>query len=276
MADSKDGSQPSSEALDQTLSGLLTGAGGVQDVFAQGPTYQAPGATTTGAQADALAAASNPAYQTGIDYGNYYTNAILQNNGLTGNQSSNLDATQGIAQQYGQLANTALDYGANGLDQLYSDVTNDTLKAVNSSFNNSGLFGSDSNMNTAAQGVASALAPLQLDQYNQQLAYQQQNLAAQAATLGQASDMSQQGVTNSGTLINQLGTLFGLEQAPSAVATGVGAAQDTAAQAEADQYLTQLSQLFGLTGGTSGTTAEAAPNWWDYLSGGLGTLLGAL
>lgn len=259
-----DGTGDASVALNDTINNLLTGAGGVDEVFAGGPTYVGPGTTTTQAWDDALAAASNPSYDSGVSAGIDNTAQMIGNWGLTSSQAADLANTQALANTYATNASTALDYGANGLDQLYSDVTNDTLQAVNSSFNNSGLFGSDSNQEAAAAGVASALAPLQLDQYNQQVQYQMDNLAAQGTTLGQSSSMAQQGTDNLGTLANTLGSYYGLAQAPATVETGVGAAQDTAAQAEADQSLTFLSDLFGLTSSTS-NTGETAANWWDYL-----------
>jgi len=270
-----DGTGDASVALNDTINNLLTGAGGVDEVFAGGPTYVGPGTTTQQGWDDALAAANNPTYDAGVSSGIGYTTAVNNNQGYTSTQANDQYGVIGLQDTYGQLAANAMNDEANGLDQVYSDVTNDTLQAVNSSFNNSGLFGSDSNQEAASQGLASALGQLQLDQYNQNVQNEKDYLAAQAATYGQSYDMGQQAYNNVANGATSLGAYFGLGQAPSTVETGVGAAQDTAAQAESDQYISLLSDLFGLTSGTS-NTGETAASWTDYLLPLLGIGVSAL
>jgi hypothetical protein len=262
--------QKPEDAMDAEVQGnnaLVDIFSGVQTAYDAGPTYTAPGSTTQQSWEQALGAAGNPSYSSGVSVGLDNTAQMIGNWGLTDTQAGNISGVQGIAGQYGQNAATALDYGANGLDQLYSDVTNDTLGAVNKAYNNSGIAGSTANYDAAAQGVASALAPLQLDQYNKQAQYQMDNLAAQAGTLGQSSALAQQGTDNLGALAQTLGSYYGLNQAPSTVASTVGTAQDAAASAESNQYVDWLGSLTSALGGTTGAAGTSTPtSWMDFLA----------
>lgn len=222
--------------LDQLLG---TSSGGLQGIFTKGPQvfnqseYAGVSPTTTGAWNNSLAAAGNPTYAGGVQ------GALTDQAAKAGGQNLGVnDPTY---------------------EALRTKLMNDTLGATNASFNNSGLFGSDSNQRAAGEGVGNALAGLDYTQY--QNGQQQQQQA-----------------------IQNLPGLFSALQAPSATAGAVGSAMDADKQAtltgQADLFnrtqnapLLQLQQLAGILGGSAPsagtTTTKSQPStpWWQSALG---------
>ena len=186
-------------ALNSTITKLATGIG---DLYKPGSSsYIAPGSTTTGAWQSSLDAANNPAYSGGI---------------------------AGAIESYGRRAAG----GELGLDdpayrQVRANLADDVTTATNNSFNNSGLFGSDSNRRGLAEGLTSSLGALDLQQL--ELGKSRQ---AEAATL--------------------LPQLLQGGQLPSSLAASVGASQDADAQNKANGQIDYLSRIMGLVNGASG------------------------
>jgi hypothetical protein len=217
-------SQSTDPQVTSTLDQLLKG---VSSAYSAGPTYQAPGATTQQGWNSALSAASNPDYASGV-------------NGAISNLS-------GIA------SGNALGQQDPGYAALRSQLSNNVLTQTNSAFNNSGLFGSDSNQTAAAQGLTNGLGALDYQQYQDSLARQQQ-------------------------AVSDLPGLYQAAQLPSGTQTAVGSAQDTAKQAGADKNITLLGQLSSIlngsapAAGSTTTTTSPAPSLLQSLLG-LGTSL---
>lgn len=215
---------PASAAVKATVDKLATGIG---NAFTPGGSlYVAPGANTTGGQAASLAAAQNPLFANDVN---------------------------GAIQSFGNIA-AGNDYGTNdpGYAALRSQVANDTLTGINSAFNNSGLFGSDSNMRAAGEGLGNALAGLDYSNFQND---QQRQL--QAAGL--------------------LPQLFQTAQLPGSIQQSVGAAQDAAAQAEKAGPTDLLAKLTAIANGTAGaggtTTTNVQPGtplYQTLLGGGIG------
>ena len=178
-----------------------------------GTTYVAPSAATTGGWAASLNAANDPAYSSGIK------SAIDRYSGIAGGQSGMNDP---------------------GYTALRSKLQNDVTAGVNSSFNNSGLFGADSNQKSLASGLGDALGGLDYQQYRYG-----NDQASQAATM--------------------LPQLFSAQQLPSSIQQAVGAAQDASAQGKQTgglDWLTQLTQgLNGASGAAGQTSTEQMPLW---------------
>lgn len=219
-------SGPSNPDLNATVSKLSKG---LAAEYTPGKSlYQAPGANTTGGWGSSLAAAANPAFA----------------GGLAGAMQSYGNRAAG-----GELGLEAPGYRA-VRDQLQSDIT----AGVNSSFNNSGLFGSDSNQRGLAQGLAGGLGALDMQQYNNSLDRQ-----SEAANL--------------------LPSLFAANQLPSSIMQSVGASQDADAAAKAagpTDYLARLTGILNGTAGASGTTTTTsqptAPLWQTLLGLGVKAL----
>lgn len=217
-------SQSSDPQVSSTLDSLLKG---VSTQYAAGPTYQAPGATTQAGEAGALSAASNPLYAQGVQ----------------GALSSQVPMASGQ------------DVGVNDptYQALRAQNVNDALTTTNAAFNNSGLFGSDSDQKAAGTGVANAMNNLDYQQYQTGLAQQQQ-------------------------AISNLPGLYQAAQLPSGTQTAVGSSQDAATQAGANQNITLLGQLSSIlngsapTAGTTTTSTQPAPSTLQSLLG-LGTAL---
>lgn len=152
-------SQSSDPQVTSTLNQLL---GGVSNAYSAGPTYTAPGATTTGSQTAALGAAANPDYASGVN---------------------------GAIASYAPVAAGA-DIGQNdpGYAALRANLANTVTTDTNASFNNSGLFGSNNNATATAQGLGNALGSLDYQQYQDSLA-RQNNAAAQLPSLYQAAQL---------------------------------------------------------------------------------------
>lgn len=203
--------------------------------------YGGVGDTTKQSWQTALNAANNPAYASGIN---------------------------GAIDSYGRTASGA-NLGQNdpGYATLRSKLQNDVLTGTNSSFNNSGLFGSDNNQYAANKGLGDALGALDYQQYSNSLDRQTQ--AAQ-----------------------MLPQLFAAGQQPAAVSGSVGAAKDADTQAALlgqndlfrrtnDAPLDLLSRLTSTaagnaaTSGTSTTSSNTTPAtpWWQGALGLAGSLL---
>lgn len=215
---------PTNAAADATLTKLATGLG---NEYSPGKSlFTAPGANTTGGQAASLSAASNPLYSAGI-------------NSAIGD--------------FGDVA-AGNRFGTNdpGYAALRSKLSNDVLTQTNQSFNNSGLFGSDSNQRAAGEGLGNALAGLDYGNYQQDIQRQQQ-----------AAGM--------------LPGLFSAQQLPSSVQQSVGASQDAASAAQAagpSDFLAKLSAIAAGTAGAGGTTqtntSPGTPWWQTALGAGIG------
>lgn len=215
---------PSNPDVTATTSTLAKGLGALATPGAT--TYTAPGSTTTGGQAASLAAANNP----------LYSNAV---NGAIGS--------------FGNIA-AGNQFGTNdpGYAALRNKLSNDVLTSTNQSFNNSGLFGSDSNQKAAASGLADSLGALDYSNFQND-----QQRQAQAAGL--------------------LPGLFSAAQLPSSVQQSVGASQDAAANAQQNGQLDFLSRLTSAAAGnaasagtTTTNTQPGTPLWQSLLGGGIG------
>lgn len=210
-------------AINKTLTKVATGLG---DLYQPGSSsYVAPGSTTTGGWNASLGAAGNQDYAGGI------AGAI----GSYGNRA----------------AGNELGMNDPGYAALRSKLQNDVTTGVNSSFNNSGLFGSDSNVKSLSSGLADSLGALDYQQYNNSL-----NRQSEAANL--------------------LPQLFSGAQLPSSIQQSVGASMDADKAAQANgkiDYLNRiLAPLTGASGaaGTAQTTTNTPDPWRLLLGGGLG------
>lgn len=219
-------SGPTNPALNDTLTKLSKG---IAAEYSPGKSlYVAPGANTTAGWNASLAAAQNPAYASGLS-------------GAIGSYAN-------------RAAGNELGMNDPGYATLRSKLGNDVMQTVNSSYNNAGLFGSDSNMKAAASGLTDSLGALDYQQYQNSL-----NRQTEAATL--------------------LPQLFSGAQLPSSIQQSIGASQDANAAAQAagpTDYLAKLSSILAGTAGASGTTTTQTqptpPLWQQILGVGLSAL----
>ena len=219
-------SGPSNPDLNATVSKLAKGLG---SEYRQGKSlYQAPGANTQAGWAAQLGAANNQ------------------------------DFTGGIAGAIGSYGNRAAGNELGINDPLYAAqrerLNNDVSKSVMGSFNNSGLFGSDSNIKGLTEALAGAQGGLDLQQRTE--SYGRQSEAA-----------------------NLLPQLFSAGQLPGSIQGSVGASQDAAANAQANGPTDYLAKLTGILNGTasaSGTTTTTStpttPLWQQILGLGVSIL----
>jgi hypothetical protein len=230
--------------VNPTLSKLLKGVQSQYDANPQGyffdkPLYAGTGATTDNALSTMLAGANNPA--AGQAFGNTFSEV---SDIAAGNR-----------------------FGMNdpGYAALRSGLENDVTTANLSAFNNSGLFGSDSNRTALTKDLTSALGGLDYANFQNDVARQERAQASQAGAF-------------QNTLL------------PGQTALGIGQLQDqdaqAALQADSDLYLRQqgaptdfLAKLSSIlagnaaSGGTNSTTTTPIqqPNPLQLLlSGGLG------
>lgn len=208
-------SGPSDPMVKSTLDQLLgTGSSGLQGILAGGPTYTGPGSTTTSSWQQALAAAGNPAYASGV------SGAL----------------TDQAAKASGQ------DIGVNDptYQALRTQDANDALSTVNGVFNNSGRFGGGSNAMAAGTGVENALDNLDYTQMQNGQQQQQQAItnlpnlftalqapSATAGAVGSAQDAATQAGANQNlTFSQQLSQILG-GLTPSAGTTSTSTAPAT-------------------------------------------------
>lgn len=210
----------------QVKSAINNIAGQINGLAKPGATsYVAPSTNTTQGWQASLTAANNPAYS----------------QGLAGAMSS-----------FGnRAAGNELGMQDPGYATLRAKLENDVLRSTNTSFNSSGLFGSDSNQKAAASGLADSLGALDYQQYSNSLDRQ----SSAAAMLPQ---------------------LFQAGQLPASIQQAVGSAQDQSNQAqklgELD-WATRLSQaLQGTSAAAGSTTTESKPLWLSLLGIGASAL----
>lgn len=219
-------SQSTSPAVRKAVDTL---AGGVTAAYSPGKSlYQAPSANTTGGWAASLQAANNPDYAGGL---------------------------AGALQSYGgRAAGNEIGVNAPGYAALRNKLQSDVTAGVNSSFNNSGMFGSDSNVKGLTEGLTSSLGALDYQQYNDSLSRQ-----AEAA--------------------NILPSLFSGAQLPAGIQQSVGAAQDADAAAKAagpTDYLAKLTGIAAGNAGAAGTTTTNQMPLWKVLLGTAATAAGSM
>lgn len=233
---------PTNPAVTATTSKLL---GGIDSAYDKGPSvwnsslYGGQGALTTRGLSDLTGTANNPAYSGGV---------------------------QGAIDSFGKTASGA-NLGVNdpGYAAIRRNLTDDVLTSTNSSFNNSGLFGSDTNQEQAAEGLGNALGALDYQQYNDS-----QDRQVQAAGM--------------------LPGLYQASQQPASTMLSAGAIQDADRQASLQgQYeldtrknnaqtdmLAKLSSILAgnaAAGGSTTTTSTPTTPWWQSAIGlGLGAL----
>ena len=237
----KQSTAPANPDVNPTLSGILKGVQAQQKATPNGyffdkNMYAGTGQTTDNALSSMLSGSQDPRY--GQAFGATFDDMA--------------DTAAG-----GKLGQNDPGYAA-VRSNLINDVTTNDLSA----FNNSGMFGSDSNRKSLSQGLGTALGGLDMQQYQSGIARQQ---AAQAGLAG----------------------AYGNTMLPEKTALGIGQMQDTDAQAqlqgEADLYsrkmgaptdfLAKLSSLLAgnaATGGMNSTTTTPVqqPNPLQLLLGG--------
>ena len=229
MGDVNTGSSQSKSSSAAVNKAVDTLAGGVSSAYSPGKSlYQAPSANTQGGWAASLNAANNPAYSGGIS---------------------------GAIQSYGNRASGAeIGMNAPGYSAIRDRLQNDVTASVNNNFNNSGLFGSDSNRRGLTEGLTSSLGALDYSQYNDSLSRQ-----AEAANL--------------------LPTLMQGAQLPAGIQQSIGAAQDADAAAKAagpTDYLGKLTSILGGNAAAAGTTTNNQTPLWKLLLGAGATIAGAM
>lgn len=200
---------PAVRKATDTLAGQINGMAG-------GTMYVAPSSTTQQGWQQALGAAGNADYTSGL---------------------------QGLIKNYSGIANGTSGLDDPGYTAMRSKLANDVGASVNSTFNNSGLFGSDSNQKSLASGLADSLGALDYQQYRYG-----NDQKAQAASM--------------------LPSLFSAAQLPSAVTQSVGSAQDASAQAKQTGELDWLTRLTSALGGTAeagGTNKTVSSPLWLQL-----------
>lgn len=212
--------------------------------------------------------------------------ALGDNGGLTAAQAGAMSGNRGLGAQYAGLG-TAFDQDAPGYQTLRNKLRDDTATGIYNDFNNSGLFGSDNNLETAGEGIATALAGLDYGNYQNSINNKYRSLDAQRGIFGDTFNMGQTGIGNQfnalGGQAATAGQQFGMGQTALTNQQGaidalsqIGAAQDANAQGallgRADLFdRTKSAELDRLAkiGGIFGDPIEAANEapWWQQALG---------
>lgn len=232
---------PANKDVNPTVSKLLKGLQGQYDsgvAVYDKSLYPGVGGTTQNAWQTMLNAADNP------DYSN---------------------AVGGAISDFGDIA-AGNRYGLNdpGYATLRGNIQSDVMRDVNKTFGGSGLFGSDSNMEAAGEGLGNALAGLDYTNFQNDRSWQ-----AQAAQM--------------------LPGLYSASLAPGAAQGAVGAAQDAdalaARQGENDLFrrqndagwdaLARSSSILSGTAPSAGSNTQNQVPWWSAAIGLGSTVAGA-
>lgn len=185
------------------------------------------------------------------------------------NHANNSDYMGGITGAINSFGDTAsgLNLGQNdpGYATLRNKLSNDVLTSTNGAFNNSGLFGSDTNQKAAASGLADSLGALDYQQYNDSLDRQTQAAGMLPglydALMKPASSQLQAGALQDADRQAALQGQYDLSQRQGNAQTDL---------------LAKLSSILAGNAAVSGsTTTQSTPStpWWQSAIGlGLGLL----
>lgn len=181
--------------------------------------------------------------------------------------AGNQDYAQGIGGAISEFGDIAAGNRFGQDDPGYAVMRNklqsDVMRDVNKTFGASGLFGSDSNMRAAGEGLGNALGGL--DYANHQSDIQRQGMAA-----------------------GMLPGIYSASMAPGAAMAGVGSAMDADAMAQRGgdndlfrrqndagwDALAKSSSILAGTAPAGGQTQQNQIPWWMALGGGISTLAG--
>lgn len=266
---------PSNEDVNPTLSKLLKGVQAQYDANPQGyyfnkSLYAGTGATTDNALSRLLSDSNNSAYSGGVQGAIKYAGGLADGSGPSLTETSLMDVAQG--KRFGEQAPGYATLRNN----LINDVTTNDLNA----FNNSGMFGSDSNRKSLSEGLGNALAGLDYTNYQNDITRQERALSA-------IEGQRQQGVNNAFAAQQMLPGLYDASLQPGQTQLQVGQLMDADAQAqrqaESDlylrkmgaptDYLAKLSSILAGNAGTGGTNSTTTtpiqqPNPLQLLLGG--------
>lgn len=233
---------PANANITSTTNKLL---GGIDAAWAKGPTtfnenlYAGQGDATKQGIAGLIGGANNSAFTGGVE---------------------------GALDSFGRTASGA-NLGVNdpGYETIRKKLSNDVLTSTNSSFNNSGLFGSDNNQYSAATGLADSLGALDYQQYNDSQDRQVQ-AAGMLPGLYEASQMPATTMLSAGAL-----------QDADKQATLQGRYDQTMRQGNAQtDLLAKLSAILAgnasSAGSTTTNTQPSTPWWQTALALGVGAL----
>lgn len=188
----------------------------------QGSMYTGLGdATRQGMTGLLNVANSNQGY---MDNAMGYASGLIGSGGLTGGMAGNVGTLNSVGNAYGSIANSlrnpsaaetaysgllsgmggpslteqqlmnvatggAFGNEAPGYATMRQNIADTALTGVNSAFANTGRYGAGTHVGAASEGIASALAPLDYQNY-------QNDIARQERALGLIEQMRQQGFTN--------------------------------------------------------------------------------
>jgi len=218
------------DKLANGVSGLVSTGSKVYDQ----PLYTGLGSTTTGGISALANAGNNAAYS--------------QNLGNTMNEFGAIAS----GQRFGEAAP--------GYADLRSGVIDDTLSATNAAFNASGRFGGGANVNQANLGIGKAVAGLDYQNYQSDIA-RQQSAAAALPGLYSASLAPAQAQIAAGSILDQ-----------DALAKRQAQAQlfDQQQNSGWNDYARASSILAGTAGaaGQTTTNTQPAPSLFQQLLGG--------
>lgn len=185
--------------LTSAQSGAMSGLSGLGGQFA------GLGGLTSGQQGNL-----NTTNNVGTGFG-----ALTQNGGLSAAQSAAMGKTGGLADAYGGLS-SAYDQNAPGYERMRQQLLDDAVTNVGAGFTQSGRFGGGSYINDATEASLNAIAPLDYQNYQNNVNNQYRSLDSQKGIYDTLFGQGQQGVANTVTgLQGQLGAAgqsFGMGQ----------------------------------------------------------------
>lgn len=265
-----------SPAVRQNIDKLVSKVGDLSDqsypVFGQS-LYPGISGETRGGIQGLLNASSNPVYSGGV------SNGLDFASGMAGGAGPSLTESQLMGVATGQHFGTE----APGYRALRDRVADDTLTRINSTFSNSGRLGSREHLDTAGEAVGGALAGMDYQNY-------QNDIARQERALGAIEGQRQTGIANTFAAQSALPGLLQASAGPANMQLLAGGLldADAASRLQGDQDLflrterapyAQLGQLSSILAGTAagaGTTTETTEPTPNPLLGLLGAGLAFL
>jgi hypothetical protein len=198
---------------------------------------------------------------------------LIGQGGLTPGMNQSIGYADDAAKDYASMADAfGTPGGEPGYQTLRNKLSDDVTTQNLSAFNNSGMFGSDDNRSSLAEGLGNALGGLDYQNYQQGIQNRMGALQGQLGASGQGFGQRQQGIVNTQTASSMLPSLYAGTLMPSQTLMDIGNLQQQNQNKDYNRFQELLSAFTGSSGNPG---MEEQPDWWQVLLGGAGSLAGA-
>lgn len=211
--------------------------------------------------------------QGGFDNAWNWTNGLIQSGGLGDAQKLDVGMADDAASDYQSMADAfGTPGGEPGFQTIRNNLSDDVRKSVYSDFGASGMFGSDSSITAASEGLGNALGNLDYQNYQQGVTNRMNALQGQLGASGQAFDQRQTGIGNTQAATAMLPSLYAGQLMPGQTMLDAGSRIE---QDQNKDYNRFQELLAAFTGSQNNAGMQEEAPWWQTALGIGGSVAGS-